>query len=101
MRGMPEQPARLRTDGVAWRAVDGHVVVLDLRSSEYLHVNEAGSLLFEHLAEGADAARLGALLVERYGIGADQAARDVAAFLGMLGDLGLLEPSEITTSAGD
>lgn len=87
---------RLRVDDLAWRAVDGRVVVLDLRTSEYLQVNESGSMLFERMSEGASRADLLAALQEAYDLDAHQAGRDVDAFLAMLDQRGLLEPPEQT-----
>lgn len=77
-------PLRLREDSLAWRAVDDRVVLLDLRSSQYLQINEAGSMLFQRLAEGADEADLVRALISAYGLDVDRAAGDVRSFLDML-----------------
>ena len=83
-------PLRLRPQGVAWREVEGEVVVLDVTTSQYLQVNEAGSLLFPLLADGTTREQLEAALQEKYELPAEQATRDVDAFMTMLQELNLL-----------
>lgn len=86
-----DRQARLRADDLTWQFVDDTVVVLDLRSSQYLELNASGAALFARLADGATADDLATDLVERYGISHGQAAADVQAFLGALRAQGLLE----------
>lgn len=74
----------VRRDGVTWQEVDGHVVVLDLRSSLYLELNRAGSLLWNALVDGGDLARLPQVLQTAYGVTADVAAADTQTFLDQL-----------------
>ncbi len=76
-----EAPVRLREGAVSWREVDGEVIVLDLETSDYLGVNASGTVLWLLLAGGTTAAAMRRALVERFGIGAEQAATDVEAFL--------------------
>jgi len=83
---------RLRVTDLTWREVDQQVVVLDLRASTFLELNRTGSLLWNALAEEAVTARdLAQLLVGRYGITAEQADADVAAFVVALEESKLLE----------
>ena len=82
---------RLRDDDITWQDVDGQVVVLDLRSSLYLELNQSASALFALVARGSDAPALALALAERYGLPADDAERDAAAFVQMLAEHGLLE----------
>ncbi len=82
---------KLRRDGVTWQQVDGHVVVLDLRSSLYLELNPAGSLLWNALLDGAPDDQLPGVLVDAYGLPAETAQRDVEAFLEQLRQQQLLE----------
>ncbi|WP_166503370.1 PqqD family protein [Modestobacter italicus] len=76
-----DEVLRLREGAVTWREVDGEVIVLDLRTSEYLGINEAGNLLWRALADGATTAGLAGALVERFGIDPARAEADVGAFL--------------------
>ncbi|WP_372789511.1 PqqD family protein [Paraconexibacter sp.] len=75
----------LRTQDVTWRRSGEEVVILDLRSSEYLALNASGALLWERLAQGsAEPDALNAVLVERYGIDPRTAENDVQAFVELL-----------------
>lgn len=74
----------LRSTDLTWRDVDGAIIVLDERSWTYLNVNGSGAVLWPAIAAGATIAELRALLVSRYGIEEDVAARDVDGFVEML-----------------
>jgi hypothetical protein len=87
---MSEPVLALRDGDLAWRAVEGDVVALDLRASRYLGTNATGAVLWERLAEGATEGDLVAALTERFPEAADRAAADVAAFLGVLRERGLV-----------
>jgi hypothetical protein len=89
----PEQFLRVRDRGLAWRLVEGEVIVLDLHRSEYLAVNHTGAALWTMLADGdgATRAQLAGHLVERYGLDVTQAAADVQGFVITLEDRHLLD----------
>jgi hypothetical protein len=72
---------QLRQDGLAWHVAGDDVVVLDLDGSVYLKLNRSGRVLWERLAGPCTQADLEHALAERYGVDADRAAADVAAFL--------------------
>ncbi|MEQ6902456.1 PqqD family protein [Nocardioides sp. YIM 152588] len=82
---------RLRDDDVTWREIDGEMVILDLQSSAYLTANAAGTLLLKRLVEPTTAPALAQVLVEAFDVPASVAARDVAAFLDLLDQRGLLD----------
>lgn len=82
---------RLRGSDLAWREIDGDLVILDLRASTYLTSNASGALLMKELAEDRTEAELSQCLVDAFGIPVEQAERDVHAFLEALGARGLLE----------
>lgn len=82
---------RLRTDSLEWRQVDGEIVALDLRSSQYLQINRTGAALWPHLVDGASRDNLVRTLVEQYDADEDTAGRDVDAFIEMLRQRQLLE----------
>lgn len=89
---------KLRTNDVTWRDIDGELVILDTSTSTYLTTNATGALLVRHLVEGRTDQDLITTLVDAYDIDRDTAARDVAAFVAMLRQLGLLvEPSDSTS----
>lgn len=93
-RSQREPPApgtlRLRDADLPWRAVEGEVVALDARTSEYLAINESGAALWEALAQGTDGARLAEILIERFSRERSLAEKEVDAFLAALAERGLL-----------
>lgn len=76
---------------VAWRVVDGEVVALDLRESEYLAVNASGKILWEALARGTTRAGLVQRLIDEYALSPETAERDTGTFLAELRRRGLLD----------
>lgn len=85
-----DDEVRLQTDQVVWQKLRDEVVALSLGRSEYVSVNHSGIELWELLAHGASVQQLAARLRERWGIDAEQAQRDVRAFLSELSQAGLL-----------
>jgi hypothetical protein len=88
----PNETVRVREDDLTWRTVGEEIVVLDMRTWEYLGLNGSGATLWPALVEGATPAALGDLLVETYGIDAESANRDVDGFLASLSESQLLAP---------
>jgi hypothetical protein len=66
---------------VSFREVGGEVVVLDLRSSSYVTVNDAGAVLWRLLSRGATPDELSTALESGFGLPPEQARQDSAAFL--------------------
>ena len=75
-----------------WREVEGEVVALDVRTSQYLAVNRTGAVLWPLLAAGTDREALVAAVLGEFEVDAATAERDVDAFLARLGEQDLLEP---------
>ena len=86
------ETVRVREDDLTWRTVGEEIVLLDMRTWEYLGLNGSGATLWPALVEGATPAALGDLLVETYGIDAESANRDVDGFLASLSESQLLAP---------
>jgi hypothetical protein len=82
---------RLRGDQLEWREIEGEIVALDARSSEYLAVNRTGTVLWPSLVAGATRDELVARLAGAFEVGEETAGRDVDAFLAVLAERGLLE----------
>ncbi len=82
---------RLRATDITWREVNGELVVLDLRSSDYLSVNGTGAELWTLLVEGATVSELVTALIKTHEIDAPSAERDVRDFLAVLQQAQLLE----------
>jgi hypothetical protein len=87
----PEQVLRVRDRDLAWRLVEGEVIVLDLHRSEYLAVNRSGAALWSMLADGVTRSQLVGHLVEHYGLDGSQAEADVQEFVVSLEDRHLLD----------
>lgn len=81
---------RLRADEVVSQSLDGRTILLDLRTSLYLEVNEAGTVLLPLLEVGAATDELAQALVTRWGVHLDRARIDAAAFVTLLQGRGLL-----------
>ena len=91
---MTDDEARVQARQVdlTWREVDDEVVVLDLRSSQYLSLNKSGAYLWKLIAEPVGAGALVDALVERYALDRDRAVVDVDAFVAACAASGRSEP---------
>ena len=70
MSGEPWEVFRLRASDVAWREIDGEVVLLDLKASIYISVNTTGTVLWKLLAQGATRGQLIEGLMSTFGASA-------------------------------
>jgi hypothetical protein len=86
----PTTVLRLVEAGLDWRTVEGEVLALDARRSEYLGINRTGAVLWRALAGGVSRPGLIGLLVAHAAIGHASAERDVDVFLAQLRERGLL-----------
>jgi len=84
---------KLRGNEVSVREIDGEMVLLDLRTSEYLTANRVGTVLLRLLAEDRTVDDLTDALVAEFEVPRETALADVNAFVGELSTRGLLEPS--------
>jgi hypothetical protein len=82
---------RLRGADLHWQAIEGELIALEARASQYLAANEAGTLLWQALAAGSTREALASELAAAYGITHSRALADTDAFLGQLRSQGLLE----------
>lgn len=87
---MTGKTLRLRADDLHWREVDGELIALDLRESEYFAVNRSGAALWAAIAAGASERELADLLVERFGLTEEAAAADAQEFVADLERRGLV-----------
>lgn len=85
---------RLRTTDLQWRAVEGEVVALDLRGSQYLGVNNSGAELWDMLAAGTTRVALIEHLASSYGLAPGIAGEHVETFLQQLDAQDLIETVE-------
>lgn len=72
------------------REVEGEIVILDMETQRYIGGNSSVAVLWPLLERGTSETELAQALREKFGIGEEQATRDIEAFLASLGDLGLL-----------
>ena len=91
---MDEPRLRLRPDELDWRELEGEIIALDLRESEYFAINRTGTVLWRAIAEGASRPELVALLVEAFGLTETAAAADVDRFVADLERRRLVVPAE-------
>jgi len=75
---------------IAWRKVDSEAVILNLETSEYYSANDAGSRIWELLANGAGSRKIAHALSEEYGLPLEEAERDTEDFLAELLKLELI-----------
>ena len=81
---------KLRDEGIAWKEVDGEILLLDVATSTYLSVNQSAALLWQQLHAGTTREELVRALAETYELDDQTAADDVDAFLADCRDRGLL-----------
>lgn len=82
---------RLRDRSLEWRSIDGDVVAVDLKSSEYLHLNRSRARLWAMRAVGATVVELCQHRVDAYGLRWEAAVTDVRAYVSALDARELLE----------
>ena len=76
---------------IAWQMLDQEAVLIDLEQGNALGLNATGSLLWPLLPR-CGPAELAEALVAEFEVNRDLADRDVAAFLTLLRERGLIEP---------
>jgi hypothetical protein len=82
---------RVRTEALEWREVEGVIIALDLRASEYLELNHTAAILWRELTRGAAFEDLVTKLTERFEVDRASATRDVESFIGTLSERDLVE----------
>jgi hypothetical protein len=81
---------KLRETDLHWREIDGEIVALEARGSQYVAANGAGAVLWRALVVGTTREGLVDELVRAYGIGRARAEADVERFLDALAEHSLL-----------
>jgi len=84
---------------VLWTEQDDAVVLLDVRASRYLTLNQTGALLWRQLAQPAAVDDLVGMLVQLYPVGEAEATTALTDFLDALDARDLLEASDPRTCA--
>lgn len=70
--------------------LDDEVVLLDTRSGTYFSVDGVGTCIWESLRKGATEDQIVRRILREYDVAPDIAQADVAEFLGMLAERGLV-----------
>ncbi len=83
---------RLRGEDLEWREVQGEIVAIDMRGSEYFTLNRTAAELWPALSEGATREQLVERLRSAFDVDQGAAGRDVDAFLESLRERELLAP---------
>jgi len=84
----------IRSDAsILVREIDGEILVLDRRTNRLHQFNGTASFIFKRCGEGVAPPALAAALVREFEVSDELAQQDIHAFLGVLGDLDLLEAS--------
>ena len=83
---------RLRLHDLEWREIEGEIVILDLKSSSYMAINNTGRVIWKALTSGATRDQLVAELMGTFSVHEEAAERDVDEFLESLDEAHLLEP---------
>jgi hypothetical protein len=82
---------RLRAANLQWVETDGQIIALDETTLVYMSANESGAFLWQQLAGGVTREALVERLAATFGVDAQEAARDVDAFVSQLDARELLE----------
>lgn len=81
---------RLRQD-IAWREIDGEIVLLDLTGAAYYSVSRSGVVLWPAVVEGSTLDQLAERLAREFSLERQVAERDVRVLIDSLRGEGLLE----------
>jgi hypothetical protein len=83
-------PIRLRQD-IAWREIDGEIVLLDLTGAAYYSVSRSGVVLWPAVVEGSTVQELADRLALEFSLERHVAEHDVRVLIDSLRGEGLLE----------
>ena len=81
-----------RKHDVLFNEIDGEVVMLSVKNSEYYGIDEVGSRIWELLESPLSVDELIGLLTEEYDVSQEQCRHDTLAFLEKLSEKDLLIP---------
>lgn len=79
---------------LAWREIDGQVVIISPQDSVVHELNETASFIWKQVGSARDAAEIATKIEAKYSISASEAQQDTAEFLASLAAKGLLQIEE-------
>jgi len=84
-----------RTEGIAWRLIEGEAVLVNVRRDEVIHLNPAASFLWSNLDGKSSLADIARSMTEEYEVDAETALADAVAFAADLLEQGAAEVVEL------
>lgn len=90
----------VRTDGLQSTTVDDDLVVLNLRTNNYISIDRVGRRVWELLEKPTRVGDLIAALAEEFEADPSIVEADVTAFLGELDDEGMVKLTPASASTG-
>lgn len=85
---------------LAWREIDGEIVIVSPNDSVLHELNETGSFVWKRLDGRRPPAEIAASLVAEYDVNLEDALRDIETLLGELASRQLLVPADNLESGG-
>jgi len=85
---------------LAWREIDGEIVIVSPNDSVLHELNETGSFVWNRLDGRRPAAEIAASLAAEYDVRAEDALGDIETLLGELASRQLLVPADNLTAGG-
>ncbi len=85
---------------LAWREIDGEIVIVSPNDSVLHELNETGSFVWKRLDGRRPAAEIAAGLAEQYDVAVEDALRDIETLLRELASRQLLIPADNPTAGG-
>lgn len=86
-----DQQFRIDKEKVVWRTVDGEAVVLNLDNGIYYILNEVGSRIWEHLAEGKGIEEIADKIAVQFETQSQRVQQDVLGLIAQLKEAKLVE----------
>jgi hypothetical protein len=81
---IPRSHFTINRKEISAKVIDGEAVIINLSSGVYYSLSGSGAFVWALIERGHDRAAIAAALVERYGIGVDQAGAELELLLGQL-----------------
>ena len=78
------------SDDVLSQEVSGEMVLLDLKSEEYLGLNEVGARIWQLLQDGKSLDEISNILIEEYDVSKEELDGDINRLVDELRDAGLV-----------
>ena len=89
------------TDGVAWREVTEELVVINLKSGEYITFNDTGKSIWLSVTGGKSVKETAESLIDEYDVDRETALSDTIKFITNFVNEGLLVENDRTIEKGE